>query len=201
MDRDAWRRASLSSESRDLTRLQKLDELRERPQNYDSRLPSSLKETELTGKEGNKLQERATGEVTDPDEYRNSYGRRSESWALVLSVLHEIGVPDIVALTGRSRSAVYEVLRGTTPRLDHARAYEQAAVSFARQRLHRWRVEAPDGSTATLSCYITERGRRGEGMRRCTWCGAPLRADARTDAFYCSPAHRASAARQRRRKR
>ena len=37
--------------------------------------------------------ERATGEVTDPADYRNTYGRRVDSWHPVLEILSEIGVP------------------------------------------------------------------------------------------------------------
>jgi hypothetical protein len=39
-----------------------------------------------------------TVEVREPADYRNSYGRRGQTWALVLSVLEEIGVPEIVSL-------------------------------------------------------------------------------------------------------
>jgi hypothetical protein len=69
-------------------------------------------QTELIGKEGNKLEERQTGEVTDPTEYRTHYGRRTSTWLLVLSVLKEIGAPETASQTEISRSAVYDVLRG-----------------------------------------------------------------------------------------
>ncbi len=37
--------------------------------------------TDLVGKEGNKLIERMTGEVTNPDEYRAEYGSRVDGGA------------------------------------------------------------------------------------------------------------------------
>jgi hypothetical protein len=48
--------------------------------------------TDLTGKEGTKLIERATGEITDPSEYRVRYGERVDRWtALVVPVLPQMG--------------------------------------------------------------------------------------------------------------
>jgi hypothetical protein len=75
-------------------------------------------ETELIGKEGNKIEERQTGEVTEPADYRNHYGRRTSTWLLAISVLREIGAPEIAWQSAISRSAVYEVLRGAQPRSD-----------------------------------------------------------------------------------
>jgi hypothetical protein len=81
---------------------------------------SSPHDTELTGKEGNKVDERIRGEAEDPAEYSNAR-RRSDTWALTLTVLREIGAPAIVTLTGYSRSAACAVLHGTRPRGERAR--------------------------------------------------------------------------------
>jgi hypothetical protein len=106
--------------------------------------------TELVGKEGNKLEERMTGEVRDSADYRNNYGRRGQTWTLVLSVLDEIGVPEIVSLTGYSRSAVHAVIRGTTPRAQHARVYERVTREHVQRRLQDWQVRPPRRSPRVL---------------------------------------------------
>ena len=48
--------------------------------------------TDLTGKEGNKLAERLSGEALTPAEYRNDYGPRTNRWdQLVRPILTELG--------------------------------------------------------------------------------------------------------------
>jgi hypothetical protein len=160
-------------------------------------IASSPEETELTGKEGNKLEERMTGEVTEPGEYRNSYGRRGETWPMVLEVLREIGAPRLVELTGVSRRAIYNVLHGTRPRAEHAREYERVAVEFARERLLAWKVDAPELGSAVLVRYLEERTERVEGVRRCEWCGKPIPPGHRKDARFCSTRCRKAAGRRR----
>ncbi len=118
-------------------------------------ITSSPAETELTGKEGNKLVERASGDVTDPADYRNSYGTRSPTWPLVVKILREIGVPEIVKRTGFSRSAVYDVLRGAIPHKRNSDVYTRLAVDYSRRRLL---SQSPFPSTAAevLSRYLSE---------------------------------------------
>jgi hypothetical protein len=49
--------------------------------------------TTLTGKEGNRLLERLSGEVADPTEYRSDLGPREDPWpTLVVPVLRAVGV-------------------------------------------------------------------------------------------------------------
>jgi len=156
---------------------------------------SSPAETELTGKEGNKLLERASGETTDPADYRNTYGRRGATCPLVLELLRESGVPAVVERTGFSRSAVYAVLRGATPRLDHARAYTDLAVEHARERLAAWRRQPAAVPLQLLAQYRQERNKRGENIRRCEWCGKPIPPDRRLDARFDSDRCRRAASR------
>jgi hypothetical protein len=158
-------------------------------------ISSSPEETELTGKEGNKLEERMTGEVTEPGEYRNSYGRRGETWVMVLEALREIGAPQLVEPTSFSRRAIYNVLHGTKPRAEHAREYERVAVEFARERLLAWKVDALELGSAILPRYLEERKACGEDVRRCEWCGKAIPAEVRTDAKFCSDRCRRAAAR------
>ena len=136
-----------------------------------------------------------TGQVQNPADHRNSYGPRGDTWSLVLSVLHDIGVPETVALTGYSRSAVYAVLRDATPRPEHARTYQHIAATFARQRLQRWQLEAADADVAAITRYIAERQRRGDDVKRCRWCGEPTPSNRRRDARFCSDRCRRAAAR------
>jgi hypothetical protein len=145
---------------------------------------SSLAETELTGKEGNKLVERASGEVTEPADYRNTYGTRGDTWQLVVEILREIGVPTIVEQTGFSRSAVYAVLNGARAQADNARGYTDLAVSHARDRLATWGVRPPHVTPQLLAQYAEERDRRGENIRRCEWCAEPIPPDRRSDTRF-----------------
>ena len=156
---------------------------------------SSPAETELTGKEGNKLLERASGETTDPTDYRNTYGTRGDTWAVVVEVLREIGVPTIVEQTAFSRSAVYAVLNGALPRADHARAYTELAVQHAGERLTAWDVKPARRASQLLVRYRQERDVRGENIRRCEWCGRPIPPDRRSDARFHSNQCRWAAAR------
>jgi hypothetical protein len=86
---------------------------------------SSPSRTELTGKEGNNLEQRATGEQTNPDQYRNTYGRRKDDWAETLAILKTIPVPQLVEETGFSRSAIYAVLNGAMPHPSNRTIYER----------------------------------------------------------------------------
>jgi hypothetical protein len=139
-----------------------------------------------------------TAEVTEPAEYRNSYGRRGETWLFVLEVLQEIGAPRVAELTGFGRSAVYDVLSGAVPRTDNRQEYERVAVEFAWERLIAWNVDAPELWGAILARYIEERKKRGEDVRRCEWCGDPIPTSRRPDARNCSDRCRKSAERARR---
>jgi hypothetical protein len=148
---------------------------------------SSPIETELTGKEGNKLLERASGEVTDSADYRNTYGTRIDRWQLVLEILREIGVPTIAEETDFSRSAIYAVLNGAKPHARHARTYVDLAGEHARERLATWGLQPSRRESELLHQFLQEGAERGEDIRRCQWCGGPLGVDTRTDARFCSP--------------
>jgi hypothetical protein len=158
---------------------------------------SSPAQTELTGKEGNKLLERASGEVTDPADYRNTYGTRGDAWQLLLEILREIGVPTIVEQTGFSRSAVYAVLSGAKPHADHARIYTELAVAHAHERLAAWSLQAASATLPLLVQYVRERNERGGNLRRCEWCGEPIPRDSRGDMRFHSGRCRRAAARAR----
>jgi hypothetical protein len=101
--------------------------------------------TDLIGKEANQLDERATGSTDEPDGHLNRYGNRGDRWTqLVLPILRSIGVKELMRLTGRSRSAVYEVLTGKPPKYaGPAARYEAVAVEHALQLLRAAQVRVP----------------------------------------------------------
>jgi hypothetical protein len=159
---------------------------------------SSPLETELIGKEANKIEERQTGEVTDPADYRNTYGRRGSAWPMVIAILQEIGAPETTRQTGLSRSSVYGVLHHQArPLTAHAHEYETLALRFASERLQGWGLEPPSEPVALLNRYVSERAARGEHVKRCEWDGNPIPAGRRSDARFCSDRCRRAAARSR----
>jgi hypothetical protein len=158
---------------------------------------SSPENTDLTGKEGSKLEERATAEVHDAADYLNRYGCRASTWPLVVEVLKEIGAPAVARATGASRQAMYDVLDGALPRRKRRHELERIAASRARQQLLEWQIEPPATEAALLRLYLTEREGRRDEVRRCEWCGEPIPAELRVDARYCKPAHRKAAQRAR----
>jgi hypothetical protein len=160
-------------------------------------LSSSPLETELIGKEGHKLEERQTGQVFEPFEIRNDYGRRAATWPLILSVLRELGAPETARQAGTSRSATYAVFKGAQPRPEHAAAYERVAVRLANSRLEGWGLSQPAGTPPLLRMYIAERSARGADVRRCEWDGKPIPLDRRQDSRFCSDPCRAAARRNR----
>ena len=93
--------------------------------------------TDLIGKEGNHLDERATGQTDNPDEYRNTYGHRGDRWTeLVLPILRGIGPKELMRRTGRRKSVVYDILSGKIPRYaGPAARYRAVAVDEAVIRL------------------------------------------------------------------
>ena len=154
--------------------------------------------TLLTGKEGNKLIERLTGEVTDKGEYRNDYGTRGDPWEqLVLPMLNDMGAAMLIA-DGIPSATVYRLLsEPRQPRTATRDRLQAAAATFATEQLGNWGVRAPSGDFQALAAYQTERERRGESARRCLWCGQPMPPGARADARYHSDACRQAARRAR----
>lgn len=101
--------------------------------------------TDLIGKEGNDLEERATGLTYDPDDYRSQYGNRGERWTqLVLPILKQLGLEEVMKRTGREKSVVYEILAGKRPKYDSPAArYREVAIEAAAEELERAGVRVP----------------------------------------------------------
>lgn len=89
--------------------------------------------TDLIGKESNLLEERLTGSITNPDEYQETHGTRGDRWTeLVVPVLQQMGVDEVMARTGRRKSAAYEAIAGRSrPSGIEAARYRDAAVEWA----------------------------------------------------------------------
>jgi hypothetical protein len=95
--------------------------------------------TDLMGKEGNRVLERLTGEVTDTAEYRNRYGLRADRWEILIApVLREMGSTEIARATGKSRSAIERAIRNvdpTTPYPSTKATYLSAASNWTAKRV------------------------------------------------------------------
>jgi len=154
--------------------------------------------TLLTGKEGTKLIERLTGEVTDKGEYRNDYGSRGDPWdQLILPVLKDMGAANLIAHGIPSATAYRALSEPRRPRPATRSRLQAAAATFATERLTERDLATPSGDLETLATHQTERERRGETTRRCLWCGQPMPRGARADARYHTDAWRQAAGRAR----
>ena len=149
--------------------------------------------TVLTGKEGNKITERLTGEIAGVADYRNDYGTRTDIWSLVAQVLPHVGAPAIID-RGIPRSTAFSALKGARPREREA-TYLAIVCDHATPSLEGWGLDAPTEPLAQLTAYLRERDKLGGGVRRCGWCGKPLEPNARSDARYHSAACRKAAQR------
>ena len=161
-------------------------------------VPSGPATTLLTGKEGNKLTERLTGEVTASSEYRNDYGTRGDPWKeLILPVLTDIGAASLIAHRIPSATAYRVLSEPRRPRRATRDRLQAAAVAFATERLSEWELAVPSHAPEVLAAYLSERERRGENARRCVWCGEPMPPGTRADALYHNNACRQAARRAR----
>jgi hypothetical protein len=84
--------------------------------------PVLVRAVHLVGKEGNRIDEVATGEVTDPDEVLIDYG--SDEWeAVVLPILRGATVTEVAKRAGMDRAGLSDYLRVRSPRVpsEHTR--------------------------------------------------------------------------------
>src|SRR6266545_1898311 len=151
--------------------------------------------TDLVGKEGNRLIERLSGEVTDPDEYRTGYGNREDRWkVLVVPVLRKMGAAEVAARAGMSRRAIERAIRKENPTIPHrsSRAeYVRVAADWVAQRMRRG-VHPSRSGLGALYCYWQDSG-LSEAVQVCACgCGEPLPPRHRK---WISDSHRKRAAR------
>ena len=65
----------------------------------------------LAGKEGNKLLERLSGEVTDPADYRADYGARDDSWSIVVDAIRLLDPGPVARRSGLDRRTIQRAVR------------------------------------------------------------------------------------------
>jgi len=134
--------------------------------------------TNLIGKEGSSLAERAAGELAESDAYGIAYGDRADRWEhLLVPVLRLMGVDEIMKRTERSRSSVFEAIAGRS----RSKLYLNAALDFARATGQR---ELPADAWAALYCFCQQHAT--DLLRLCQNCGRRLPSSMRADARYCS---------------
>jgi hypothetical protein len=121
-------------------------------------IESTLALQTLSGKEGNKLLERLTGEVTDPTDYRADYGARAETWGLVVAAIRHLGAASVARRSGLHRRTIERTLRqggdASTPHRANQARIAAAAAAEARDRLHRLGETPPSGTLPTLLRYL-----------------------------------------------
>lgn len=136
-------------------------QLRHRP------LRSATPLTALIGKEGNRLLERATGELTNPDDYRTHFGSVDDEWTtLVLPVLRQMkaamGTRELADRAGVSDRQVRNWLSGRDK--PHAGAsgnrqrVTQVAASWAADQLRSRQRVVPTDPIATLYAQLSHGG-------------------------------------------
>jgi hypothetical protein len=134
--------------------------------------------TILTGKEGNKLLERLSGEVTDPAEYRSDFGLREDPWgSLVVPVLRAMGAAAAATAAGCSRRAVERAIREQGTTVPHARTRARLVEVAARWARTELGAAAPAGDLACL--FELMPGYRRETRDRWCACGCGGRLSAR----------------------
>jgi hypothetical protein len=144
--------------------------------------------TDLIGKEGSSLAERAAGELGERDAYGVTFGQREDRWGLLVApILRSMGEQEVRRRTGRARSAAFEAIRGQS----RSKVYLDAAVDFARKASEH---SLPVDEWAALYCH---QSRASGSSRRCAWCGRDLPRTSRSDARYCSDTCRKAANRRR----
>jgi hypothetical protein len=155
--------------------------------------------TDLSGKEGNKIIERLTGEVEDVKEYRTDYGARADRWRiLVVPVLRLIrdalGTADMAERIGVHRRSLERVL-GVSVVVPHAstrvRYLDTAREWCSLQLAKRGWMPGLD-RLGTVWCY--QQIVSPDLVRTCRICGRPIDHPL---ARYCSQACKKRAYRAR----
>jgi hypothetical protein len=107
----------------------------------------------LVGKEGNRLEEVATGEVTDPDEVLTDYG--DDAWKrLIVPAAVKIGIRRMSRATGIALSQMVSVLHGrAAPRARTRAVITDTVIALTGEGLgRRGPVSAQDTASAVTDC-------------------------------------------------
>jgi hypothetical protein len=119
----------------------------------------------LSGKEGNKLLERLTGEITDLADYRTDYGRRDDEWKLVLTAIDRVGAANVGRRAGVHRRTIERLRGGATPR-------PTTRVKVTRALADEIAARSADASRSPLTS-IAELAATGPRACECG-CGRPI---------------------------
>jgi hypothetical protein len=114
------------------------------------------------GKEGNRLDDRLNGLVTDPSDYRSMYEDPARTtWSeLVVPVLATMPRPEVASLSGLSRRTIERyVYRGMRPHKTHEDQLTRIAVNYAKTRLAPSGGDARDPSIALHEYLQLESGK------------------------------------------
>jgi hypothetical protein len=138
---------------------------------------STLSLQTLTGKEGNRLLERLSGEIVEADQYRADYGTRAGQWTAVVTVARYVGAGPVARRAGLDTRTVERAIRPERPTMPHPRnrpRLAQAAAALAAERLRGANHPVPTGTFPTI-VRLTELISRGELPRLCQCgCGREL---------------------------
>jgi hypothetical protein len=106
------------------------------------------------GKEGNRLEDVATGEVTDPEEVLIDYG--DDAWNhVVIPVARLMGVRRMARATGVSLSQVADLLHGrASPRPTTRTRFIEATAALAAVELGFDVTEGGSHPTGMLNAYL-----------------------------------------------
>jgi hypothetical protein len=155
--------------------------------------------TDLTGKEGNKIIERLSGEVEDTDEYRTDYGARADRWrALVVPVLRQmrddLGTRSLSERIGVHRRSLERVLspRAALPHSTMRSHYLDAVSEWCSLPLRQAGRLPGQDRIGVVWCY--QQHVAPNLIRTCRVCGRPLRHPL---ARYCGQTCRKRAYRRR----
>jgi hypothetical protein len=119
----------------------------------------------LTGKEGNKLLERLTGEITHLADYRTDYGRRADEWQLVLAGIDRLGAAKVARRAGVDPRTLERYREGAKP---HPTTRVKVTRAVADEAADRMGVTA--GSPHALIRQLLD---RPSAICECG-CGRPL---------------------------
>jgi hypothetical protein len=127
--------------------------------------------TSLAGKEGNRLLERAIGQLQgdDPSTYRAQYGARADLWSeLIAPATRRLGVAAVAKSAGLHRRSVERALSGVSrPREGILLRWVAAIARIARAELTARGMAAPEDQLAAVQAFID----LGPGGRRRCQCG------------------------------
>jgi hypothetical protein len=109
--------------------------------------------TMLIGKEGNRIEDRLSGLVTDTIEYRSKYVDPEHTfWKdLVVPVLSQVNRTHLAQASGLDRRTIQRLLSGRTqPRSHSRRLLTQLAIEYARTALLNREVAVPTDPMGVL---------------------------------------------------